>query len=872
MTVESKKPAGGASAAAGRGIFPRRRVPWPLFAAAAAFLASPAPAQQPGEPAVNPLTGEAIVSEAPDPLEGKPIAAIRIKGAYRMGRDLLLGMIGLKAGDPYHAKAVRENFQTLVKRDVFETLTVEAEDSPKGVVLTYTVRELPILHDIFIDNIKAMTQGQALDKLKENKLELQKGIAVDYERAKRAEEGLRLMLASQGLAGAEVRMRLDPLPSGEVNLIYSVTEGAPTRLRDLKIIGAGFFKERDLRAAMKDLRRQSLFSFMSTKNKFSRGKLEQGLDAWREMYEGSGFIDAEFGEPDVAPAGTKVRRRHWWRSRAANALAGTVKARYVDVTIRVTEGTRYRLHDIAWTGNALYKDDELRALFPGHRPSPWAKVPVLRWADPVRRLLFPDRKLEGQWVNRPLLKNFGKVVENKYGEKGYIFANANLSLKRRDDAAPDGAPWVDAEYKIGEDREYRLRRLEFEGNTKTYDHVLRREVGVKEGDIFNNTLYQIGLQKIEQLSLLEIGEAPKIDKLPDEDGWVGVKVAGKEARHDELQIGGGYSGVSGGSFNFSFSTRNFRGLGEVLGANATLGTRQSYYSVSLYEPWFLGRHVGASFSLNNTRTDYASYTRRSQGFGTGVALPQGPFSALRFNYNLERIRAANFATSVGSAAPVATDYRATVSSFSTAWNFDNRNNLFRATRGGSFNAALLVSGGPLGGNSDSWSPSLEASWYYSRWRKQTFAAHLNAVYVAAFGGQRLQLFQRLFTGGEYSLRAFPSNGVAPTTEEGREFIDEFRRIEGGNRMYTANFEYAFHLADPLDVVLFYDMGNVYHEKQTTDLTRALADAGLELRFFLPAIQAPLRMYWARNLTPRNCVSYRVCDDRTVFQFSIGQTF
>lgn len=833
-------------------------------------------AQAPEPPVVNPLTGQAVEQPAVDPLEGRPIAAIRIKGAYRVGRDLLLGMIGLRVGDPYRAAAVRENFESLLKRDIFEEMTIEAEDSRDGVVLTYTVRELPILHDVVIDGVKTMTQGQALDRLKENRLELQKGVAIDYERAKRVEEGLRMMLGSAGLEGAEVRMRLDPLPSGEVNLVYTVTEGAPTRLRNLTILGENFYEERELRGSMKDLQRHWLFSRLSSKNKFSRGRLEQGLEKWREMYESQGFIDVDFGEPEITPAGEVLRKRRWWYTRKRKARAGTVKTRYVDVTVRMTEGERYKLGELQWDGNALYSDDELKKMFPGHRPSPWADKPVLKYIDPVvgpvRRLIYPDRALEGRWLNRPLMKNLGKGIEAKYGEKGYIFANANLTLKRRAERDADGAPVADAEYQIGEDRQYRLRRLEFDGNDKTYDRILRREVPVNEGDIFNNGKYQTGLFKINQLSLLEITEQPVIDKLPDEPGWVKVTVSGKEARHDELQVGGGYSGVSGGVFNFSFATRNFGGTGKVLNVQASLGSRQTFYSGTVYEPWFLGRPIGASLTVRNNRSDYAAYTRRTKGAGVGASKPFGPFTSLRLNYDFERVSVSDFATANGALTPEQNGYDATVSSLSTSWNYDTRNNLMRATQGASFNAGLSVSGGPLGGNTNTIAPSLEWTWYYSRWRKQTLAVHLSAQMVSSFGGRKLELFQRLFTGGEFSLRAFPSNGVAPSTSEGREFIDQYRRIEGGNRMYTLNVEYVYHVAEMLDFVLFYDQGNVYHEKQAFDFNRALRDAGFELRFFIPAIQAPLRMFWAKNLTPRECVSYRICDEGTVFQFTIGQTF
>ena len=515
-------------------------------------------------------------------------------------------------------------------------------------------------------------------------------------------------------------------------------------------------------------------------------------------------------------------------------------------------------------------------MFPGYRPSPWANRKFLKHIDfmvrPLRHFFFPDRKLEGRFINKPLLKQFGKGIENRYGNKGYIYANAGLQFKRHE--AVEGQPRIaDVTYAISEDREYYLKRLEFDGNTKTYDRTLRREFNLMEGELFRNELYQTGLYKIQQLALFDMSETPKIEKVPDEPGQVQVRVVGKEARHDELQVGGGYSGASGGSFNFSFATRNLGGTGNSLNAQATLGTRQSLYSATLYNPWFFDRHIGASFTLTNTRSNLAAYTQRTKGAGVGVVFPQGPFSAYRVNYNFQKINASNFATAVGRATPTLTAINTTQSSMTVGWNFDSRNDIYRANRGGMFNASLAYSGGVLGGATNQWSPTLETTYYYSPFRKQTFAFHLTANYVAAFAGQEIQPYQRLFIGGEFTLRAFPLNGVDPVDDEGREFINRKTNvIEGGNRSYVANFEYVYHVAEPLDIALFYDIGQVYHEKQTTDLFRSLRDVGFELRFYIPAIQAPLRMFWAHNLTPRNCATPRLCDQGTVFQFTIGQTF
>jgi outer membrane protein insertion porin family len=892
------------------------QAPAPSSAPASAPKAAPAP--EPGK----------ATPEAAEPV--RHIAKINIRGAQRLGKDLLAGLLPFKEGDVYVEQKVKDNFQDLLKKDLFEDLKIEADDAPDGgVILTYSVRELPIVHDVFIENIKAVTQSAALDKLKENRLELATGVTVDYERVKRAEEALRQILAAAGLPDATVVSKLDPLSSGEVNIIFTVAEGPQTRLRKINIVGNHYYSKRRLRGALAKLKRKWLFSFITGHNKFSQGKLDQATEAWREMYESNGFIDYELGEPQIefvkmtykTKKGVKVPRH-----------------KFVDLTLTIKEGPRYKLKQILFTGNTLFTEPELRKSLPGERPGRFAETPVLKYLEkPVlgfQRLLGRRKKLEGRFVNKPLMKAIGKGIEGRYGSKGYIYANANVLIKRHDDLT------ADVDYQIGEDHAYYLQRLEFEGNTRTYDKTLRREFEVREQELFRNDLYQTGLYKIQQLSLFELTDNPKIEKVPGETDQVSVKVTGKEAKHDELQVGGGYSGVSGGFFNFSFATRNFLGRGWTLNASASIGSRQTYYSLNLYEPWFLGHHVGASFNLQHTTQTLAAFDRTSKGGGAALTFPTSPFAYWRVGYDFQKVSAGGFvqlqsAPLINGNNPLLTT-QTTLSTLSGSWNYDTRNDLYRTSRGGSMTLTAAYTGGVLGGQTNLIRPSLEATYFNSPWRKQTFAFHVNANYISAFGKQEIPNFERFFTGGEFSLRAFPNNGVAPQTSPGfyrvsdinapvfdfqtntnvpvctngngttidcrfgstvagappafvkcqqsgntancpdtggRYFIDPVTKvIQGGNRSYVFNAEYIFHVAAPVDVVLFYDQGQVWHELQTTDLARSLRDVGVEFRFHIPAIQAPLRMFWAKNLTPRVCYPPQPCDRGVTFQFTIGQTF
>ena len=152
-------------------------------------------------------------------------------------------------------------------------------------------------------------------------------------------------------------------------------------------------------------------------------------------------------------------------------------------------------------------------------------------------------------------------------------------------------------------------------------------------------------------------------------------------------------------------------------------------------------------------------------------------------------------------------------------------------------------------------------------KKQNFAFQLKAGYITPFDGRELPLWERFFLGGEDSLRGFGIRSVYPLTKDDRYFVDvQSGTIEGGNRYYLSNIEYVFHITEQMDVAFFGDIGNTYHERQKWDLSNYRADAGVEVRFFIPMFNVPLRLIWATNLKEKPG------DDFSHFQFTIGLTF
>jgi len=751
----------------------------------------------------------------------KKIAKITLVGADRITQEAFLALTSLRPNQIYDEETVKREFKKIWDSGLFEDLSVEEEETTEGVEIIFKIKEKAIVSSVEYKGSKKLTATSVLDKLKENKADVKTGTVLNFDTIKKAESALRYIAAEKGYPDAEISSEIHNLGKSQVAVIFHLEEGPKAQIKEVKFLGAKAFSQRKLKNTLKKTRSHWFLSWMTRHDIYSESRYQEDEKLLRELYESEGYIDVEIGDPLIETETVKE---------------GKKQKKNIRITIPITEGLSYKLGKVSIEGNTVIPEEEL-----------------------LKGIKFP----QGKTFNKVAFDGVLKVFEKKYGEQGYIYANATPIFKRNQETKV-----VDVSVSITENEKYFVNRIEFSGNVSTRDYVLRREMQIYEQELFNYKKYERGLYRLKMTGLFDIKEDPVITKVPNENK-VDVKITGTEANKNELLFGGGYGGVNGFFLTGQFRTYNFLGRGTTLSFNADFGKVQKIYSINYSDPWFFGHRIGFSTSIYNQRLKYLQFDQLASGGSAAVTFPWGDFAGYQFGYKFERAKVENIESYIHPDTNYYGLYtRDTTTSAGFATIFWNSvNNPFRPSRGWSSYLTLNVAGGPFGGENYFLKPTYEGSLFIPTFRKQNTAFRLQVGYITPFEGRTIPLWERFFLGGEDSLRGFGVRSVYPLTKDERHFVDEDTgTIEGGNRYFLSNVEYVFHITEQMDIALFGDFGNTYHERQKWELSNYRADAGVEVRFFIPMFNVPLRLIYATNLKPKPG------DDFSHFQFTIGLTF
>ncbi|PYS96951.1 MAG: hypothetical protein DMF50_02615, partial [Acidobacteria bacterium] len=712
---------------------------------------------------------------APPEAEKQVIGQVVVDGNVRVSDSAFFNSLKLKSGDPYDERAIQDEYRRLWDLDLFDDIVVESRRrDARTVDLIFHVRDRPLINNVAFVGMKAVTETNIQERLVQAKCEVRRGEPVDFSVLRRAEAAIEQLLAEKGYLQARCRARLTAINPSQREVTFDVHEGAKTKIKKIDFIGNTVYSDRKLRKSLK-LTKQAfwLTSWASSKTLYHPAKFDQDAENIRTAYKSLGYLDVLI-KPEVVELETNVKRRERLerakrqgkgspagaaaaeaaqdeedeepfaeetpapappageterqRKKRVNAELKAKKQRekkpkkWVYLTVPIDEGTQYRAGKIDIEGNKVFSDAEIMARLP------------LR---------------TGQVFNDSALKYGTKRIEDDYGERGYFYVSLDPQLDKHDRVA-------DVKIEITEDKKYLVDRIEFTGNSNTRDGVLRREMRLNEGDLFNVRLLRLGMRKIAQLGYWQVGEDP-IVKPETDSSQVNIEVQGTESNRNEIQVGGGVSGLEGGFFQASYSTRNFLGRGEILSTFIQSGARANRYSINFTEPYFLGKPWTLGFSLYKRETDYVGFKQLGSGGNVFLGRLLGNFSRVDIGYGYETVQFVT--TQAGFAVNRQTS---ATSSLTSVYSHDTRNNFFRPTRGARLATSLEYAGGVLGGDNYFVKPRLDTTFYLPGLSRRHYIG-LNASYgyVQAFGGKVIPTFERYFLGGERSLRVFRSRQVSP---------------------------------------------------------------------------------------------------------------
>jgi outer membrane protein insertion porin family len=801
------------------------------------------------------------------------------------------------------------DFKRLWATNFLDDLVIEVHDiryanGVPGKVVVYSMEERQRVKIVDYVGPKKVDQSKIEEELKKQNITIKLDSFIDPGLIRKVSGVVRDVYAEKGYQFVEVKPEIKPVEGGTkiVNVTFHITEGPKVKIRSIDFVGNVAVKDRALARRLKENKGRGIFSFVLGSGTYKEDKFEEDADRVVEYYRDRGYIGVRVGQPDL-----KILED-----------SRDQKTRWVQLRIPVTEGKRYRLGKMDFEGNKIVKSEALRPLF---------------------------KLAEGDVYSEKRIKKGFEKAKEVYGGGGYMEFTGYPDLQPRDlpamtngsgaaagpspapapAAAPDGPPIVDVTLRIQEGKQYFVNRITFVGNTTTRDPVIRREVRLLESGIFNTEALKFSIKRLNQLGYFKPleGEAIGVDKTPGADNKVDVKLKFEEQNRNQLTFGAGVSQYDGFFGQLSFQTSNFLGRGETFTISAQQGSRATNYQLAFSEPFLFNRPQTAGVDLFIRELQYIGlYTQKSQGGNVVYGFQVADFARMFVNYSYEDVQVKDLNPAfndpqVLAGNPLLADSlligaggKRTISKVGPSYVYNTVDHPIFPTSGRRLTLSTDIAG--LGGNTQYVNPRVEGIWYIPHTKRTSVGFRVATEYIRPYGSTTvLPIFQKIFLGGEYSIRGFDIRSVSPR--------DEVSGVQiGGNKSLLFNAEYLINIAGPVRLVLFYDAGQVRDigdrfawkepitqrvaqgtfypplvdplglgvfqspllgivppiETRTIGQTSAFkTSTGAEIRFFMPVLNVPFRLIFAMNPQRGGVLDNNLQPEkRFKFRFAVGSTF
>jgi outer membrane protein insertion porin family len=696
------------------------------------------------------------------------ISEINVQGNRRIPSETVKARIFTHPGDIYDPAALERDFNSLWNTGYFEDIRFSREQSTKGWRLIIQVKEKPTIREINYVGLSSVSTSDVLDRFKEAKVGLSVENQYDPTKVKKAEVTIKGLLAEHGRQFSTIRTEIRQIPPAAVGVTFVVKEGPKVKVGRIKFEGNKNVKTRVLRYAMKNLRPIGIPHSIFLEDIFARTydatKLDEDVERVRNEYQNRGYFKANVTEPKTEIHDTGHTGLH-----VPLLQGGSGKS--VDITMPIEEGERYTLGGITFKNNkAVPNSKALRAIF------------TIKDGD-----VFSKEKV-------------GKGLENlrkAYGELGYI--NFTPVPETRFD---DEKKLIYLDIDVDEGKRFYVRRIEFVGNTTTRDKVIRRELALEEGSIYNSRLWELSLLRLNQLGYFDQmkPEDPNVStrQLDEKNGLVDLTLKVKEKGRNSIGLNGGVSGLEGAFVGVNYATNNFLGLGETLQVQASVGNLAKSIRFGFTQPYMFDRPLQFGFNVYYTKTKYdqarqlsvfrgenlnlpntvlqnlQNYTQASAGFTTSLSYPLRARDKRRFNrlgvtYSFDRSSLAALSTASrnlfefiafrGISGPNALEGIITSKIFPN-FSFNTINNPISPHSGHQFTLGAELAG--LGGTIRSVRPIVQYKRFIPVQKgRNALGFNVQGSFITGYGGLVAPPFQRAYLGGENDLRGFDIRSVSP---------------------------------------------------------------------------------------------------------------
>lgn len=745
------------------------------------------------------------VREAPAQTPTAMVASIEIRGNKKIELPAIEGRLTLKPGDPYTPENVRGQIRILYETGYFEDVQVETESTPQGIALTFIVQEKPFITEIVFDGNEELSD----DKLKE-KITIKSQAFLDQQQAKESAEKIRLAYQEDGFFSAEVIPIVQTLDEDRKRLTFFIKEGEKAKVKTVNFDGMRSATKGEIfkvTATREWVPWYGLFtqlklpSFLSDAGVLKREEMNNDVERIREVLLNKGYLNAQVGLPTVELSEDK---------------------KWFVVTYAVNEGEPFTVADVGFRGNTVFEEPELRD----------------------RMKIKP-----GEIFQRQKIRDEISRLTDLYGSKGYAFAEVIPNVNPN---AEERTATIILNIKEGE--MMRIRQININGNDKTKDNVIRRELRVDEQDVIDTPSLKRSFQRLNNLNFFETVEILPQQVEPDK---VDLNVRVKEKPTGQFSIGGGFSTLDKLVAIADITEGNLGGNGWMGRIRGQLGQQRTLGLITFRNPYLNDSLTSMQLDIYRSQTNYITYFEKKTGASITFGRWLSEYVTGSISFVAEEL---NFSDPTIDAPELILSQLGTqtTTGFRTALARDTRD-YFLDPRTGIRTSVGFDFGTPyLGGTNNFYKYYLDAIKYTPLPFDTRFSIH--ARYGAAEGidGKPIPLTERFFVGGINTMRGFVFGRAGPVTPSGS--------LLGAAKELIFNNDFIFTISSEakLNGVIFFDWGNGFDDNESVSFGALRKSAGLEGRWISPF--GPLRAAYGINLDPREG------ERKGVFEFTIGSLF
>ena len=734
--------------------------------------------------------------------------AVETVGAPSISKDRVLANLATKVGKPYSERTAEQDVRALYQTGGVSNVRIFAEPLGDGVKVTVLLQGRPVVEEVIIEG----AQDIPLNRVRRD-LGVKPGDVVNDEKIEQDRQKILTLYEDRNYSDVNVQYRVEEIPGkNRARVIFAITEGPKLIVKKIVFNGNDSVLSKDLRAVMKT-KPLDILTFFNKSGRLTPSQVEEDRDAIRTLYQNRGFADVDVAQIETQP----------------------LEKGGVELVVNITEGTQYRVNNIAVDGVNIVPAGEVSSLL---------------------------KMNAGQLFTPKGMSEDIKAMRDFYGSRGYV------DMTIAPEVLPAGPGAVNLTYRLEEGVQSYINLVNIQGNTRTQDRVIRRELAVKPGEVYDTTLVDVSKKRLENLNYFSRVETQPTDTVVP--GRKDLNVIVEEKRTGSFNFGAGFSTIDSligfaeiQQSNFDVTNwPNFTGGGQRFRIRAQYGLLRQDFVASLTEPWFLGYKLSAGVEAYYRNADFLSNVYAQENAGFALQTRQQVWRALsaRTEYRFERVVIYDLGddlyndyygangvfggtSSNGKYGPVIKDAEGTYykSAITSSLVWDTRDSLFLTRKGELLELTGFIAGGFLGGTVQDYGISLEGSKYFPLPWDMIFMTKAQVAVVDGWGGGEsneddgygngVPIFDRLYLGGANNMRGFDFREVGP--------VDVDDNPIGGNSLAYVTLELTFPIITRVRGAVFTDAGFVNSDAYDFGSAGANVDVGFGLRLDLPI--GPIRV-------------------------------